>query len=262
MSESPTPLEDGWQSTTPASDSITRDFVDSSANYLTSVGRAVEAAVIDDGDVAGAHHSAPFPFVNMVMARRPIPDTAWPDRLARIRSVFPEGVPFVITAPFPTPDLRADGFSLVGHPPFMIRPAGPPPELPAPPGLEISEVMRTDALARFEQTLIDAYPGGPSGSMFRPAVLDVAGLTLWMGTLDGEPVGTAATHHGGEVNGVEMVACRPDARGRRVGEALTWAATLARPEQPAALIASDAGRPVYTRMGYVPITRFSLWVGA
>ena len=171
-------------------------------------------------------------------------------------------MPFAITAPFPTPDLRADGFSLLGHPPFMIRPAGPAPERPAPPGLEISEVMRTDALASFEQTLIEAYPGGPCGSMFRPPVLDVAGVTLWVGTLDGEPVGTAATHHAGAVNGVEMIACMPKARGRRVGEALTWAATLARPELPAALIASDAGRPVYARMGYLPITRFSLWVGA
>lgn len=262
MSGTPAPLEDGWQPTTPVSDSITRDFVDSSATYITSVGRAVGAAVIDDDDVAGAHHHAPFPFVNMVIARRPIPDAEWPDRLARIRAAFPGGAPFVITSPFPTPDLAADGFSLIGHPPFMVRPAGPTPDLASPSGLEIAEVTETDALAHFEQTLMEAYPGGPSGSMFRPPILDVAGVTLWMGTLDGAPVGTAATHHAGAVNGVEMVACMPDARGQRVGEALTWAATLARPELPAALIASDAGRPVYARMGYLPITRFSLWVGA
>ena len=98
--------------------------------------------------------------------------------------------------------------------------------------------------------------------MFRPAVIDVPGVTFWLGTLDGEPIGTAAAHHARAVNGVEMIACMPKARGRRVGEALTWAATLARPELPAALIASDTGRPVYARMGYLPITRFSLWVGA
>jgi hypothetical protein len=36
--------------------------------------------------------------------------------------------------------------------------------------------------------------------------------------------------------------------------------TLVRPEAPAALIASDLGRPVYERMGYVALVRFTLWL--
>ena len=52
----------------------------------------------------------------------------------------------------------------------------------------------------------------------------------------------------------------PDARGRRIGEAVTWMPTLVRPESPAALIASDLGRPVYERMGYVALVRFTLWL--
>jgi predicted N-acetyltransferase YhbS len=49
------------------------------------------------------------------------------------------------------------------------------------------------------------------------------------------------------------------ARGKGIGAALTWAATLAEPELPATLISSDDGRPVYERMGYLPIHRFTLW---
>ena len=35
--------------------------------------------------------------------------------------------------------------------------------------------------------------------------------------------------------------------------------TLADPTRPAMLIASDQGRPVYERMGYLPLFRFTLW---
>ena len=262
MPEDSVPLEDGWSATTPPGDSIMRDFVDSSAAYLTSVGRGVGAAVIDDGDLAGAHHGAPFPFVNMVITRRPIPDSEWPDRLTRLRTAFATNQPFVITAPFPTPDLRDHGFTQLGHPPFMIRPAGPHRDRPALASLAIERVTEPESLAIFERTLIDAYPAGPSGSMLHPAILAVPGVTLWLATLDGRPVATAATHHSGPVNGVEMVACHADVRGRGIGEAVTWAATSVVPERPAALIASDPGRPVYARLGYLPVTRFTLWIGA
>ena len=43
---------------------------------------------------------------------------------------------------------------------------------------------------------------------------------------------------------------------------MTWTATLSSPEQPAMLIASDLGRPIYERMGYLPVSRCTLWVGA
>ena len=50
----------------------------------------------------------------------------------------------------------------------------------------------------------------------------------------------------------------PDTR-RGVGAAVTWAATLADPDLPAVLIASDDGAGVYREMGYLPVTRWTLW---
>jgi hypothetical protein len=252
-------LEDGWQPTTPPGDTVLRDFVDSSVHYLADVGRAVGASTIDDHDLAGAHHGAEFPFANMTIARRPMDADQWSDALTRLRAAFAGRGPFVITSPFPTPDLRHHDCALIGHPPFMTRAAGPG-AVPEPDGLEIEEVTDDAALAVFAETLTAAYPAGDGGTLFSPPVLGVDGISLWVAHLDGAPVATSLAHHGGRVNGVEMISCLPSARGRRIGEAITWLPTLAAPDRPAALIASDLGRPVYERMGFVALVRFSLWM--
>jgi hypothetical protein len=41
---------------------------------------------------------------------------------------------------------------------------------------------------------------------------------------------------------------------------VTWAATTHRPDQVAVLIASDSGQPVYERLDYVRIERWTVWV--
>ena len=252
-------LEDGWRTSTPPGDTILRDFVDSSVHYLVDVGRAVGAATLLDDDVAGAHHAAEFPFANMALARRPLDAAGWIATLARIDEAFAGRGPFVIVSPFPTPDLHGAGCQLLGHPPFMVRPAGPT-AVPEPEGLTVVPVATAAELEIFEATLAEAYPAAGGGTLFTAPMLDVEDISLWTAHLDGAPVATALAHHGGRVNGVEMISCLPSARGRRVGEAVTWLPTLVRPERPAALIASDLGRPVYARMGFVALLRFTLWM--
>ena len=254
-------LEDGWQPTTPPGDTVLRDFVDSSVHYLADVGRAVGAITILDEELAGAHHGAEFLFANMAIVRRPLDAAEWTDALTRIRDAFAGRGPFVITSPFPTPDLREHECALIGYPPFMTRAAGPS-VVPVADGLEIHAVRNAAELGIFEATLAAAYPAGDGGTLFRPPMLDVDGISLWVAHLDGQPVATSLAHHGGRVNGVEMISCLPRARGRRVGEAITWLPTLVAPDRPAALIASDLGRPVYERMGFVALTRFALWIVA
>jgi len=61
---------------------------------------------------------------------------------------------------------------------------------------------------------------------------------------------------------VEFVATVPEARGRGYGEAVTWSATMAEPDLPAMLIATDMGRPVYERMGYAALARWTFLVGS
>jgi hypothetical protein len=257
--DGPRELEDGWGPSTPPGDTVLRDFVDSSVHYLVDVGRAVGATTVLDADVAGAHHAAEFPFANMAIARRPLDAADWDGVLARLRDAFAGRGPFVVASPFATPDLRADGCDLIGHPPFMTRAAGAA-SMPAPEGLEITAVTTADEVEVFAATLAAAYPASSGGSLFTAPILDVDGISLWVARLDGDPVATALAHHAGNVNGVEMISCMPSARGRRVGEALTWLPTRVRPDRPAALIASDLGRPVYERMGFVALLRFTLWM--
>jgi GNAT superfamily N-acetyltransferase len=147
----------------------------------------------------------------------------------------------------------------------MLRPAAGASPLPSSPKLAITEVTDRSTALRFERVLIDGYPvaemaDAPPGSLIDERAMG-HGLRAWLATADGVDVSvaTAFTHSG--VIQVEMVATRPDARGRGYGAAVTWAATLADPTLPAVLVASDDGRPVYERMGFVPLTRWTLWVG-
>jgi hypothetical protein len=61
------------------------------------------------------------------------------------------------------------------------------------------------------------------------------------------------------VNDVEWVSTRSQHRRWGIGQALTWAATLAAPELPAVLIASDDGQGVYESMGFVRLLRLIMW---
>jgi predicted N-acetyltransferase YhbS len=99
----------------------------------------------------------------------------------------------------------------------------------------------------------------PPGDFYRPEVVD--GRTrVFVGYVDGEPAATSAAHSAAGLTVVENVAVLPSARGRGAGAALTWAATTAWPGQPAALVASDAGQPVYERLGYLRLVRWTCWV--
>jgi hypothetical protein len=62
-----------------------------------------------------------------------------------------------------------------------------------------------------------------------------------------------------EISDVTVVGTVPEARRRGYGAALTWRATLAEPELPALLLATDEGRAVYEGMGYISLFRFTVW---
>jgi hypothetical protein len=102
-------------------------------------------------------------------------------------------------------------------------------------------------------------PSSPERSPFgRDEILD-GPLRLYVGLVDGLPVATAGACVAHGLIDVEWVSTMPGARRRGYGEALTWAATVADPSLPAALIASDLGQAIYERMGYVRLLRMSLW---
>jgi GNAT superfamily N-acetyltransferase len=186
----------------------------------------------------------------------------WSDVLERAAAVIPADQPALVVSPYATPDLAPEGWHLVGHPPLMVRPAGG--ASPAPPAeLTVTEVGDREGLEAFERTIVDGYPipglePYEWGSFYDERVLG-GPSRFYLGTVAGRPVATAIGHVEAGVNNVELVATLPDARGRGYGEALTRAATTVDPDLPAVLIASDLGRPVYERIGYFAVSRWTLW---
>lgn len=239
--------------------------VDSLVAATDSFALAQAGSVADWADAHAADARHPCVFLNNVTLRVPLAPEGVAGLVERLDGHFGTGdrPPWLLWSPWPTPDLRTLGFTLVGHPPVMYRPAGPaPPTGARPPGLEIVEATDEPTMADAERVVVEGYPlSVPPGS---PAVVNPAlragRFHTWVGYVDGHPVATASTQLTDDVNLVEMVAVLPDHRGRGYGEALTWAATRANPDRPGLLESSDLGRPVYARMGYVAISRMTLWM--
>jgi GNAT superfamily N-acetyltransferase len=179
--------------------------------------------------------------------------------LERARVFFDErpGGPFELWSLWPVPELDAMG--AFGEPvPCMVRdPGGSVP--PGPPELEIIEAD-DEPTVRDAEALIDQVfeARGEAGELLTPACLDES-FRVWVGRVDGRPVSTATAFVSDGFVGVYAVATSPEARGRGYGEAVTWAATLCRPDLPATLQASAMGRPIYERMGFRTIGNFMVW---
>jgi len=186
----------------------------------------------------------------------------WEQVLERVDAAVPAEAPVSLISPWSVPTLDPARWQLVGHPPLMVRaPGGAVPSAPAE--LTITEVDDRSGLEAFERTLVDGYPD-PTMQPYRWGCYGVermlGGQTrFFLGTVAGRPVAVAAGHIAAGVVDVDMVATMADVRGRGYGEALTWAATQVETGLTAVLIASDLGRPVYERMGYVAVSRWTFW---
>src|SRR5829696_2447980 len=258
----------GWEPDTPSSDSIVRAFLTNWSNLTAAEIAAHGGQSLIRDDFAAFDVGRPAGFANVVFFLAPF---------------FPEGTGEIVTAlddffdfngdgntcevyifsPWLTPDLRPAGWNLMGHPPIMLRAAGG--ELPAvPAGLRIEEVHTEASLHAFEQVVIRGFPmeelaSLSPGSTFAASILDDERMRLWLGWEGDQPVSVAFTSVEEGINHVHLVATVPEARRRGYGAALTWLATLADPTLPSVLIASDDGRPVYEKMGYLTLFRFTGW---
>ena len=250
----------GWEPEVPADDTLLRRWV------LTSGARSTTLTERVGGRVHRAEHAdlfdagSPVVFDNGVILRRPLTHGELDDVVGHAGRFFPPERPWLLMSAWPLPDLASAGLRLMGHPPFMVRLASasatPPPP---PPGLEIRSVT-PELAATFGATLEECYamPGAGASPWSDPRLFsdDVA---AFLGYVDGEPIGTAAAFLAHGIVDVEMISCHERCRGRGIGEALTWAATRAHPDSVAMLMASDDGRRLYERMGYVAVTRMTLW---
>jgi hypothetical protein len=240
---------------------LTEQALLASADRVLHAARASDRPHLHDDRLAVAWLGDRGLFTNAVYPL--VEPEDWDEVLVGAASVVPAGRPLTLASPFAVPDLSARGWSLVGHPPLMVRPVLPNPAVRVPVELTLHEVADEPGLEVFERTLVDGFPDPTLqpyrwGGMHDGRVL--GGPThFFTGFVAGRPVATASGHVAAGVNLVEMVATDSQARGCGYGEAVTWAATLVDPRLPAALLASDLGRPVYERMGYVAVARWTMW---
>jgi GNAT superfamily N-acetyltransferase len=213
-----------------------------------------------------ADTAAPSAFNNTAHLTAPVGADATAELAAALHAFFAvaSGGPYLVFSPWPTGDLGRHGFHLVGHPPLMFRPPSAPVP-PSHPNLRVERVETADALAHFEQTIIEAYPVPEHqpwrrGSFLHPDVLDTR-WRFFVGYEGERCVATAGAWVSDTITVVEQVSVRDECRGKGYGAAITAAATHAEPSRTAMLIASDLGRPVYDQLGYITLLRFTLYVG-
>jgi hypothetical protein len=258
-------LTTGWEPGLDTGDSVLRRFVFAMADRVEAMARVLGGRAQRDERAAMGDLGGGFLYDQAVVLLQPLAAHDLHRVVAEATAFYGAERGWVLFSAWPTPDLRPCDLGLTGHPPMMVRAPGPataaagvPPAGVPPAGVDIVEVATESQLADFERTLIAGYPMPSAGAVASPSLLGDP-LRLFVAYDAGEPLAVAGASllHG--IAEIDWVATMPAARGRGIGAAVTWAATAVDPQRPAVLLASDPGRPVYERLGYLAITRFTAW---
>ena len=248
------PLESGHLDDTPVADTLLRQFLHNQADLVSLVARAGGGRVHRCPDVAVASWDTAVAYQNMAVPFRPLDD----DLADEVDAAFGTRHGVVLSA-WPTADLTARGWHLVGHPTFVAR----PPQPAQADTTRVRRVTTVDDLGTLEDVVARGYPvpeavGAPVGSAYP---LDVLGsdLHLFLGSLDGEVVAGAASYAAHGVNNLCLAATLEQARRRGVWQAMAQARLAEHPELPAVAFTSDYSRAGFEKLGFLPVTRFTLW---
>lgn len=255
-------LVHGWEPDVPVDDTLVRQAALVHASWPVEVARALGRPSHRSDAWAGGKIGDRGALTNPVVLLQPGLDAA--TLVAEIDELIQPPTPYFLLSPWMVPDMAPHGLELLGHPPLMVRFPAPPPRGATTSSADVREVVTAADLEVAERVLVEGYPMPElqpfsPGGLLAPGVLD-GPTRFWVGYVDGRPAAVAAAHPHAGVTLVEYVATLPLARGRGVGSAVTWAATLSSPKAPAVLVASDDGRPVYERMGFVAIERWTAWL--
>jgi hypothetical protein len=256
-------LETGWLDDTPDGDTVLRQFLLNQADLGEVISAAVGGRHSRSPGLALADAAVPVPYLNQAVLLRPVLSPT-DERLDGIDDFFATGGdPAMVLSAWPTPDLTSRGWSLIGHPVFVVRAAGAHASAAAD---DVTIRVADDAagLALAERVVIDGYPLPeaaelPANSLFGPGVLG-GDLRVRVAFVDGAPVAVGSGHVAHGVVNLCLAATLPAARRRGAWESLVWARVADAPDLPAAAFTSDDSRPGFIRMGFLPITRFTLWL--
>lgn len=251
------PLESGHLDDTPVGDTLLRRYLHNQADLTALLAQSGGGEVVRRPDAVVAAFDTPVAYQNQAVLLRPL---AGPDDevLDVAEAVLADRHGMLLSA-WPTPDLAPRGWQLVGHPTFVVR--GPQPAVPV--SASVRRVQTPGELARAEQVAAEGYPvpeaiGAEPGTTYPPGVLGSA-LHVFLGALEGEVVAAAASHAAHGVLNLCLAATLPAARRRGVWQALAEARLAEQPALPAASFTSDYSRAGFEKLGFLPVTRFTLW---
>ncbi len=213
-------------------------------------------------DAVAADAAAPNVALNRTTTTDPNVDPA--GLIARTKSFYEtRDLPWGIVDTWGSLNLTSQGFTTLVRMPCMVLDPGSRTPFGIPDGLKIERVTDDRGLVDFKRALfrgftLVSWPEDLS-ALFRRRFYEDDLCRLWVGYVDGEPAACSVSVIREGIVGVYLVAVVPEARNRRIGEALSWAATLADESLPAVLQASAMGFPVYVRMGYRQIGECLFW---
>ena len=152
---------------------------------------------------------------------------------------------------------RPDRGVTVDRMPLMLRPAGGA----APPGSGAAVVLVAgqEALVQAERVIVDGFPRPAlqpyrPGRMLPPQVLTTPGWRTWLAYRHGRPAAACCTYDDGATLGVYWLAALAEHRSAGLGRAIMCAALTASPGRPVVLVATAAGAPLYSSLGFAVVS--------
>jgi GNAT superfamily N-acetyltransferase len=244
---------------------LTHAIEENEAELLLAMGRAGGGEERRDAELTWTIGGSPIAYHNAVVRAALEPgrvDAAIEQSLALMRAKGVPGSWHVGPSMRPAElgaRLAAHGFVDGGPEPGMAveldRLVAPSPV----PGLAIERVRDDAGLAAFQAVLTSGFGEGEIEARWTCEMYRRIGLgddVPWrhvLARLEGEPVATASLFVAAGIAGVYFVCTTPAFRRRGIGASITYAALeQARPLglRVAVLGASEAGRPVYERLGF------------
>lgn len=265
--QAPPALTTGWEpeADLDPGDTVLRRFVLHVAAHFASAARLSGGRVDRTDAVALADVGRPSGFYNAAVLLRPPDPDGWDRALDTVEAFYGAGGTgeVLLFSPWPTPDLRARGWQLEGHPPLLVRqPSGPVP--PPAAGVDVVAVHDTATLDDWGRVVVEGYPLRElqpyrPGTLLGAGVLDDPRWRLWVAYDRGAPVsvGTLFTSHGFAQFALGVTL--PAARGRGIWYGLVRERLLAASDVLTGSLFSDDSRPGVEKLGFLPITRFTLW---
>ncbi len=186
------------------------------------------------------------------------PGAGGPGQLGALMTAAGRRSRLVVEDSFGDLALPLGGNVAVDRMPLMLRPAGDPAPAGNGAGARVVRVTGRDELARAERVIVDGFPR-PALQPFRPGrmlpaeALAAPGWRAWLAYHDAEPAAACCAHDDGAALGVYWLATLPGYRSLGLGRAVMAAALGAAPGRPVVLVATAAGEPLYSSLGFAAV---------